>query len=101
MLRRCVKWMPHPDSFAFHHRPLNAPGKVAATPLVFSAGGGHIGAFEDVVGTVAAQRRLPEELAWVPLAPVPTQNVPPATLVAFTPFSRFTVWLWLESTLLT
>src|SRR5579862_7930356 len=27
---RCVKWMPHPDSFEFHQRPVMAPGSVGA-----------------------------------------------------------------------
>ena len=27
---RCVKWIPQPDSLAFHQRPVNAPGAAGA-----------------------------------------------------------------------
>src|SRR2546423_863736 len=74
MLRRCVKWIPQPDSFAFHHRPVNAPGTFAVT-LVAAAGGTHT----SFAGTVATQRWFAGSTDCVPLVPVPTQKVAPAT----------------------
>ena len=35
---RCVRCRPQPDSFAFHHSPVSAPGDVAAAAVAIAGG---------------------------------------------------------------
>src|SRR5437763_13518406 len=96
MLRRCAKWIPHPDSLALHHSPLSAPGRLATTVLVASVGGRHTFS----AGTVTTHWLLALSTDWVPLVPEPTQKVAPATCAALTLFISDTVCPWLERTVL-
>src|SRR5438132_8918074 len=73
-LVRSVKWMPQPDSPAFHHKPLSAPGVLAA--VVELSGQGQVS--PDMPGGIEATHRLcAGSVASVPL-PVPTQTQDPA-----------------------
>src|ERR1700687_625626 len=92
MLRRCVKLIPHPDSLGFHHKPLKAPGTLAVGVEPF--GGRQIWS----PGTVATHLLLLASTG-EPVAPLPMQNVAPATCVASTLLSTLTVCLCAEVTL--
>src|SRR5690242_5969062 len=92
--RRWVKSNPQPDSLAFHHRPLNAPGALAA------ATGGESGGVHTVgPGTVAMHWTFEALNASAPVWPTPRQKVPPAMAPAAELSRMLTAWFSLEATL--